>query len=233
MPPERDEALADSPLVRGLSPEAVAEILAAATRRHLRAGEALFRQGDPVDALQVVGAGQVKLSQLTVEGDEVVVCTLGPGEIVAGVALLEKRIFPISGIAVIDSLVWIWGRERIHQLAARHPRLRDNVLTTIADRMQTSLARIRELATEKASQRVARALLRLAQELGRPVDEGVLIDRPLSRQDVADLAGASMYTVSRLLARWARGGVLDVGRQRVVVRSIERLQQIATAAEGS
>jgi len=232
MSPKIDGALADSPLFGGLEADAILEVVAAGSTRRLEAGEALFRQGDAVDSLQVIESGRIKLSQLSVEGEEVVVCTLGPGEIVAGVALLDKRIFPVSGIAVADTLVRLWSRDRIQELAVRYPKLRTNVMATIADRMHGSLSRIRELATEKASQRVARALLRLASDTGREVENGVLIDRPLGRQDVADLAGASMYTASRLLARWAREGVLEVGRQRVVVRSMRRLERIAGAHEG-
>lgn len=228
MPPVIDAVLAGSRLFSGLEPEAIEEVVAAGVTRQLRSGEALFSQGDAVDALQVVERGRIKLSQLTVEGEEVVVCTIGPGEIVAGVALLDKRVFPVSGIAIVDTRVRLWTRARIQELAVRYPPLRNNVLSTIADRMQDSLSRIRELATEKASQRVARALLRLARENGRPVETGVLIDQPLGRQEVAELAGASMYTASRLLARWAREGVLEVGRQRVVVRSFDRLEALAT-----
>lgn len=232
MSPQIDPALADSPLFDGLGPEAVGEVVAAGSSRRLQSGEALFLQGDAVDSLQVIESGEIKLSQLTVEGEEVVVCTLGAGEIVAGVALLDKRIFPVSGIAVVDSRVRLWSREVIQRLAARFPQLRTNVMATIADRMQGSLSRIRELSTEKAAQRVARTLLRLVGERGREVPGGMLIERPLGRQDVADLAGTSMYTASRLLARWAREGVLEVGRQRVVVCSMRRLEEIAGAHAG-
>jgi 23S rRNA (adenine2503-C2)-methyltransferase len=93
--------------------------------------------------------------------------------------------------------------------------------------------RIRELATEHVDQRVARALLKLASECGKPVDSGILIDQTLGRQELAELAGTSMFTASRLLARWAREGVLEVGRQRVVVRSRERLEQLAGEDPGS
>jgi CRP-like cAMP-binding protein len=98
--------------------------------------------------------------------------------------------------------------------------------------MQDSLARIRELSTETVAQRVARALVRLARDHGRPVAEGTLIDQALGRQELADLAGASMYTASRLLAGWSRDGILSVGRQRVLVRSLERLEAVARGEAG-
>jgi CRP-like cAMP-binding protein len=222
---------ANWPLFRGFAPAVVDEILAAATARRLEAGEALFRQGDPVEALYVVESGRLKLAQVTADGEEVVVGTVGPGAILAGVAVLEKRVLPVSAVAVSSSRVLFWLRPRILDLAARHPLLRMNVVNFIADRMQQSLSRIRELATENVSQRVARALLKLAGESGKAVAGGILIDQALGRQELAELAGTSMFTASRLLARWAREGVLEVGRQRVVVRSRERLEQLAAAED--
>jgi CRP-like cAMP-binding protein len=220
-------AIAESPLFRGMASPVVEEILAAATLRSLVAGETLFLQGDPVEALFVVESGSLKLSQVTPDGEEVIVRTVGAGAIVVGVAVLDKRTLPVSGVALSDCRVLSWARPRILELAARHPLLRMNVVSTIADRMHDSLSRIRELSTENVGQRVARALLRLMRDSGRPVEGGTLIDQPLGRQELSEMAGTSMFTASRLLARWAREGVLEVGRQRVVVRSPERLEGLA------
>jgi CRP-like cAMP-binding protein len=227
MPAGDRTELSDSPLFEGLDADAVAEILAAAAGRRVRAGAALFRQGDPVEALYLIESGRLKLSQLTVEGEEVTVRTFGPGAVVAGVALFERRNFPVTATALADCRILAWPRARAVELAARHPQLRVNVVRTIADRMQESFSKIRELATESVGQRVARALLRLARENGRPVPGGVRIDQPLGRQELAELAGTSMFTTSRLVAAWARDGVLEVGRQRVVVRSLSRLAELA------
>jgi len=224
-------AVAGAQLFRGLDPEAVAEIVAAAVERRLAAGRALFLQGDPVEALYLVASGRLKMAKVTEAGDEVVVRVLGPGEIAAGVALLDRRTLPVTATALTDCAVLVWPRERALELAAAHPLLRANAVATIADRMQESLERISELSTETAGQRVARALLRLTRQHGRPVAEGVLIDQPLGRQQLADLAGTSMYTTSRLLAGWARDGVLAVGRQRVVVRSLPALERLARSAD--
>jgi CRP-like cAMP-binding protein len=227
MPAVPPPSAADSPLFRGLEPEAVAELLRAAQARELPAGASLFLQGDPVLSLFVVDRGLLRLVQNTADGEEVIVRTVGPGDIVAGVAILEKRDYPVSGICETSCRVLAWPRPRIQELVARFPLLRTNIMATIADRMQESLSRIRELSTESVAQRVARTLLRLAREHGRPQGNGTLIDQPLGRQQLADLSGASMFTASRLLAAWTREGILETGRQRVALLAPERLRRIA------
>lgn len=218
---------ADSNLFRGLSPDQTLEVLTAARQKQLGPDDCLFLQGDPVEALYVVESGQLKLVQHTTEGEEVIVRTVGPGAIIAGVAMLEKRTLPVTATAVTPATLLLWSRTSIQSLANRYPALRSNVLATIADRMQESLSRIRELSSETAAQRVARSLLRLAKERGRPEGGGLLIDQKLGRQQIADLAGSSMFTASRLLAAWSRQGIVRTGRQRVVILSLRQLQAIA------
>jgi len=88
------------------------------------------------------------------------------------------------------------------------------------------MTRARELATERVASRVARTLLRLARQSGRPVDGGILVDHPLSRQELAEMTGTTLYTVSRLLSAWEDAGLVEAGRERVTVRSVEGLEAV-------
>lgn len=223
---------AQSNLLRDLSPEERAEVLSAARSRSIQVGGCLFHQGDLVEALFVVDSGRLRLAQNTADGEEVIVRSVGAGEIVAGVALLGQRSLPVTATAEVATRVLAWPIATIQELAQKYPALRSNVLATIADRMQESLSRIRELSSEDVAQRIARTLLRLARERGKPHKEGVQIDQDLGRKHLADLAGTSMFTASRLLAAWARDGVLEVGRQRVAILDLERLARIAEGDAG-
>jgi CRP-like cAMP-binding protein len=81
--------------------------------------------------------------------------------------------------------------------------------------------------TERVERRVARALLKLADHAGRKAPGGVEIDFPLSRQDLAEMTGTTLFTVSRLLSGWDEKGLIKAERQRVTVLSAEALQTIA------
>ncbi|MGE5140292.1 MAG: Crp/Fnr family transcriptional regulator, partial [Rudaea sp.] len=85
----------------------------------------------------------------------------------------------------------------------------------------------RELSTERVERRVANALLRLAQQTGVKTPEGVLIDLALTRQDIADMTGTTLYTVSRILSHWEQRGLVETGRERIVIRSPHGLVAIA------
>jgi CRP-like cAMP-binding protein len=86
------------------------------------------------------------------------------------------------------------------------------------------------MSTEEVERRVARALLRLANQAGRKVDRGIEIDFPISRQNIAEMKGTTLHTVSRILSAWEQAGVVESGRQRVILRDAHRLMTIAEAA---
>ena len=75
----------------------------------------------------------------------------------------------------------------------------------------------RQMATGRVECRLAQVLLRLVDDLGDPTDRGILIGLPLTRQDLADMIGATIYTVSRTLSQWETEGLVRCGRARVEV----------------
>lgn len=110
-----------------------------------------------------------------------------------------------------------------------YPSIALNAMSDLATRVEELRDRYRELATECVEQRLAQALIRLAAQTGTQTQAGVLIDVPLSRQDVAEMIGTTLYTVSRILGAWERIGLVDVGRQRVEILDRAGLKGVADA----
>ena len=93
------------------------------------------------------------------------------------------------------------------------------------------MTRVRELATERVGQRLAHTLLRLMRQCGKTTSQGVLITHPLTRQELAELTGTTLYTVSRTLSQWQADGILHSTNRRLLVKQPRRLEAIADAAE--
>lgn len=219
---------ATAELFAGLAPAIMAEAAQAAATRRLAKGDVLFDQGEEARACFVVLDGRVKLAQLTPDGNQVVVHYVGPGEMLAVAAIFVHTGYPGTASAVQDSTVLEWDRKTITRLMERHPRIALNALETVGKRFQALQERFRELATERVERRIARAVLRLARQAGKRLPEGgVLIDFPVSRQDIAEMTGATLHTVSRTLSAWESDGLIESGRQRIVIKKPHGLVQIA------
>jgi CRP/FNR family transcriptional regulator, nitrogen oxide reductase regulator len=170
----------------------------------------------------------VKFTQISAEGHEVILRVIGTGEPFGGVAaFVENATYPVTARAVEPSEAYTWDGKRITSLMQRFPTIAINAARMIAERLHELQRQHRELMTERVERRIARALLRLAEHAGRRVEGGVEIDFPLSRQDLAQMTGTTLFTVSRTLSGWEADGLIATGRRRVVVRQPHRLVRIA------
>jgi CRP-like cAMP-binding protein len=214
------------PLLDGV-PEAAADaVLAAAVERTFDAGSTVFAQGARATACFVILSGSVKLVQLTEDGDAVVFRLLVPGDVFGTVAILGEKTYPVSASAVTAVRTLEWPAATMRHLLGEYPRLALNVLRSVSDRLQSLRAQYRQLATERVERRLARALLRLARA-GTHVAEGLLLDLPLSREDMAQLTGTTVFTVSRIISRWESSGFVRAGRQQLIIRELHSLAAIA------
>jgi len=217
-------------LFRGLSPESLRELRRSAVRRRLAPYDPVFHQGDPAETFYIVAEGRLRVTQTTADGQQVIIRYIGPTE-VAGLAVLAgDELHPSTATAVADSEVIGISRAIIREVMARHPEVAMNAVSVIAARYREMQQRLRELSTQNVERRIAHTVLRLAQEAGRRTARGIEIAFPLSRQDLAEMTGTTLHTVSRVLSAWESRGLVDSGRRRVVVRRPHELALLADAA---
>jgi CRP-like cAMP-binding protein len=88
------------------------------------------------------------------------------------------------------------------------------------------------MSTEEVERRVAHTVLRLSKDAGKSEGGGVRIDFPITRQDIAEMTGTTLHTVSRILSSWESKGLVEGGRQKLLVRDVKGLQALADSGEG-
>lgn len=219
--------LSQSELFRGLGPEALDEARAAALRRKLARDEALFRQEEGASTVYLVVAGRLRVTQTTPSGQQIIIRYVGPGETAGYSAIAGSDSYNSTVVAVDDTVLMAWRRARFKELMGRHAQIAVNALSVIDSRYQEIQTRLRELATETVDRRIALTLLRLVRQAGRRTPAGLEIAFPISRQDLAEMAGTTLHTVSRTMSGWETDGIVDSGRRRIVVRAPERLSLLA------
>ena len=215
------------PLFQGLAADVLARIRDQAHSKAVGTGELFFNEGDDAEAFFVLTSGRVKLTQLTPEGHQVVLRIIGAGDAFGGAGAFGDLTYPVGAEAVEPAVALVWTSGTMRQLLETEPRVALNAVQFVAGRLHDLQRRHRQLMTERVERRVARALLRLVQEAGRRVDAGVEIDFPVSRQDIAEMTGTTLYTVSRLLSSWEERGIVRSGRQRIILTTPHALVALA------
>ena len=227
----------DRSLIRNLSIfQAMADadldnVLAMASVRQLPEGGAAFTQGTEASEFFCLLNGRLKVIQTTPDGQQVVVRHVNPGDIFGIAKAMRRPDYPATAVAIVESLALAWPSTQWEAFIARSPTLALNALQTVGQRLQDAHTRILELSTEEVERRVAHAVLRLVRQAGRKTEEGILIDFPVTRQDIAEMTGTTLHTVSRVMTAWEAKGLVQSSRKRVVVVDPHRLYVLAERSD--
>lgn len=209
------ELFADLP-----EPECV-DIASCALLKKFARNELLFVQGQPVNHLILLRSGSVKHTQVSHDGKEALLRMSGMSDVVNvhGEAACGHS---CTARATEECEALVWEYSRIRSFLLRYPRLERNFGRLLVAQIQELEERFREVATEKVERRLALLLLRLCKQIGKPSDEGTKVS--VTREELAQMTGATMFTISRALARWSEHGLILTRREAVVVTNPERLE---------
>lgn len=217
------------PIFRGLAPEQGRVVADLAHERRARRRGTFFSEGQPATAFFVLATGRVKIAQVSHDGAEVILRLIAPGQMFGGFGALIGGPYPATAQALESSRALAWDASDMEALMQRFPVVASNLVRELARRLRELEVRYRELATERVAQRLAHALLRLGERSGRPVSNGLFVDVPLSREDLAQLTGTTLFSVSRLLSEWEARGLLQARRGRLVLCDLPGLRALAEA----
>ena len=201
--------------------------------RAIEEGEFFFFQGDPAEYAYVLTKGQVKLLQSNPSGKQVNIRTIQPWEMFAALGAVRKdAAYPASAQAIQNSAALVIKSEFLGKMMQTRPYLAMGLTRLMTSLMQDIQTRYRELATERVEQRIARTLLRLASQIGKRVDqETPMVELLFTRQDLAEMTGTTLFTVSRTLSEWEKLGFIEAGRERIRIKNPHELVKIAEQSD--
>lgn len=208
-------------------------ILKNSITRSIEEGSFFFMQGDEAEYLYILIKGQVKLMQSNPNGQQVNLRTIYPWQMFGalGAVRSDGATYPASAQTLEDCTALAISSLFLRSMLETRPYLSFDLMKLMTSYIQEMQARYRELATERVEQRVANALIRLAGQSGTKTDKEAGIELSLSRQDVAEMTGTTLYTVSRLLSEWERKGIIKTGRERITFTNPHELVRIAEGLE--
>jgi len=118
----------------------------------------------------------------------------------------------------------VWDYARLQSLLDKYPQISNNISRILAGRLQELEERFREVATERVAKRLALVLLRLLKQVGKPSEDGIQVS--LSRLELGQMTGTTLFTISRILSKWAEQGFVVPRRESVLVNDLKRLESV-------
>jgi len=201
--------------------------------RTIEEDEFFFFQGDPAIYFYILMSGRAKLLQSSPAGHQVNLRTIHEWQMFGALgAVRAGATYPATAQALEPSTALAIKSDFLHDAMQTRPYLNFGLMQLMTGYIQEMQERYRELATERVERRIALTVLRLASQIGvRTSDQETIIELPLSRQDVAEASGTTIYTVSRVLADWERHGLVEAGRERVLIRNPHGLIRISEGSD--
>jgi len=209
----------DQPTLRALAERSVERSFP----RHGR----LFFQGDPGNGLFVVAGGLVKVVVTSEDGEEMVLVTLGPGEALGELAVVDGGPRSAAAEALEPTSALLITRPVVLELAARDPALTEALLQALGGLLRRLTEQASDLVFLDLPGRMAKLLAGLAAERGTATAEGIELDAILTQTDLAGMVGASRQSVNQILQGFARRGYLQVRGRRIVIHRLDLVRRRA------
>jgi len=197
------------------------EIVSSARKQEYSRRETIHFEGDPVRQVVLLTSGCAKIVQFGPNGTEVILRLNGPGEVVGTLAFCSQERHVSMAQALSASTALVWDVTAFDSISKKFPVLRRNAMHILCNRLKELEERFREISTEKVAARLSHEIVRLLHQVGRRVNGAVEIS--LSREELAQLIGTTLFTVSRLLSDWDERGIVSARREAVSVHNLEAL----------
>ncbi len=191
-------------------------------------GEYIFLECDSPRNLYVVVQGEVKLLKQTEDGREMIVEMAYPGEIFGEEAIFDGQPYPMTAQALSDVELLSVSRTDFFSFLRDNPDLALEIITELGTRLREAQNTIRALAMERVEWRIARVLLMLSRKAGIVEADGVSIDLPLTRQDIADMAATTVETTIRVLSNFKKMGLVETEKGKIILRDKKHLEEMVS-----
>ncbi len=215
------------PIFQTLSDEEILKI--SRMTRHIKysKGQMLLNEGEKSDKLFIVNYGQVKVSKFTMDGKEQILYLLTSGEFFGELHLFNPdETHNFSVYAIEDTEICLLTKESMDLIMKDNPEISIKILTAVTQRLAHTENLAQNLATKNSDARVAYTILEFSQKFGRNRKEGVLIDLPLSREEIANYVGVTRETVSRKFSKFEKLGFISLsGNKQLLVKDQNALRE--------
>jgi CRP-like cAMP-binding protein len=214
--------LTASELLHGLGETETQEFVRLCTERRFPAGKTVFSKGDPADSLCILREGFVRLVSLSEQGAETILHLLKP-DTVFGELLLSEELRAFTAMADSDAAISFIPRAGFLKFLTSSPAASLNFIRLLSNRLARVEKTFAEFGHTWSHHRLARALLRLAEDHGEKTPEGTVIGLRVTHEDLANLIGTTRETVTNQLGKFRRLGYIKKGRR--LVLNVDRLSR--------
>lgn len=187
-------------------------------------GQIVFMEGDKAGSLYLVESGVIEANVVHGDGKVYIFHFVFPGDIFGEGVLYGQEYYPFSTVARKEASIWKIPKDDLLPVVEADPGFERFLLEQIGRKLEMSYVKARCIAGERVEKRVACILLKtLDQQQGIYRECGEKLDTPLTNRDISGLIGSTEETVSRVMSRLKKEGIIGMQEKQLVVLDREGL----------
>ena len=221
------QVLRRSALFARLGDQEIDAILAHARVARYAAGDQIVAKGDPGDSMMAVLNGRVSISAPSLDGRQVVLSVLRDGDVFGEIALLDGKERTADATALTDCEILIVPRRSLWSLLESRPDICIGLMLVLCERLRRTNEQVEDLAFLDLESRIAKVLLRLAEDSGASQTEAKPVAVRISQRALGELVGGSRESVNKHLHAWKQSGIVAIEKGAIVIRDMEALAELA------
>jgi CRP-like cAMP-binding protein len=225
MPQEEINFLRNVPIFAELEEKDLLRVVKLGTSQKYKKGNIVVLEQESGAALFVIITGKVKVVRMDEDGREVILSMFGPGEFFGEMSLLDGLARSASVVATVKSELFMIHRRDFLELLNEFPTVTISLLAELAMRLRKADMQIKSLSLKDAEGRVANVMLILADDVGIFRKGKVEIDELPLQQDIANMAGTSRETVSRMIHLFIEGGEVQMKGNKLIINDYEAFRK--------
>jgi CRP-like cAMP-binding protein len=197
-------------LLASLTDEELRLISSRFITKKIKKGEVILHEEDTNNFMYMILSGKLKVVQTTGDGKEIILAIHHSGQFFGEISLIDGKTSPATVVAAEDSLIILVSKKDFHDLLINHRRVLYNLLQIMCARLRDSWDKLKILTLKDPAERIKSLFLMLSSHSGEKMREGTLLNMKLTHQNIADMAGLTRETVTRILNKWENGGKITI-----------------------
>lgn len=224
--PTVESVLHSSTLLNSLTTEEMQSLARVSRLARCARGEVVWLHGAEVEFFGLVSVGFVKLVKGSASGHDAALEIMGPGQIFGMMGTIEGVGCPLSAIAVTELSYLKIPKTAFAPVYEANHAFKDRLIRRSSMRLHDKMNLLARLSSGRVEQRMATILFMLTDSYGEETDAGIRLQVPLTRQDLAELAGTSTETAIRVMSRWQKEGVVATESHIITLLDTGALQDV-------
>lgn len=213
------------PIFSSLNRNELKEVVSLIVQKKYEKNTLIISEGSILQNFIVVSKGKIKIYGYSQEGKEQILYILAAGDFYGARNLIHEKKADFNALAMEDTVVCMIQKQKFQELLVKFPGISIKIMDVLCDRLEKMESMFKKISPKDVDSRVNMMLLELSQKYGRKQDEGILIELPMSREEMANYIGVARETVSRKISSLKDEGIIDIiGNKKILILNEEALE---------